>query len=111
MGKCVRCHSQEMSKWSLTKHARAWETLILRGEENNPECIACHSTGYGQPGGFGGYMKRKSENTNLCNANLVMVNAFLILKMKVCSLSRSMRMYVLHVTMKQILQNLNILRT
>jgi len=53
MGKCVRCHSQEMSKWSLTKHARAWETLILRGEENNPECIACHSTGYGQPGGFG----------------------------------------------------------
>ena len=53
MGKCVRCHSQEMSKWSLTKHARAWETLILRGEENNPECIACHSTGYGQAGGFG----------------------------------------------------------
>ena len=53
VGKCVRCHSKEMSKWSLTKHARAWETLILRGEENNPECIACHSTGYGQPGGFG----------------------------------------------------------
>ena len=53
MGKCVRCHSTEMSKWSLTKHARAWETLIVRGEEDNPECIACHSTGYGQPGGFG----------------------------------------------------------
>ena len=53
MGKCVRCHNQEMSKWSLTKHARAWETLIVRGEQDNPECIACHSTGYGQPGGFG----------------------------------------------------------
>ena len=52
-GQCVQCHSNEMAKWSLTQHAKAWESLLLRGEQNNPECIACHSTGFGEVGGFG----------------------------------------------------------
>ena len=52
-GSCVNCHSDEFARWTLTSHARAWRSLVERGETDNPECIGCHTTGYGEPGGFG----------------------------------------------------------
>ena len=52
-GACVNCHSDEFARWTLTKHARAWTTLVRRGETDNPECVGCHTTGYGEPGGLG----------------------------------------------------------
>jgi hypothetical protein len=52
-GACVNCHSDEFARWTLTGHAQAWRALIKRKETNNPECIGCHTTGYGEPGGFG----------------------------------------------------------
>jgi len=52
-GACVNCHSDEFARWTLTGHARAWRSLLERGETNNPECIECHTTAYGEPGGFG----------------------------------------------------------
>ena len=52
-GSCVNCHSDEFARWTLTSHAQAWRSLVKRGETENPECIACHTTGYGEPGGFG----------------------------------------------------------
>lgn len=55
-GRCAQCHSTEMAKWSFSKHARAWESLIAHpteGSTSNPECIGCHTTGFGQVGGFG----------------------------------------------------------
>ena len=52
-GSCVNCHSDEFARWTLTKHAKAWITLVRRGETDNPECVGCHTTGYGEPGGLG----------------------------------------------------------
>jgi predicted CXXCH cytochrome family protein len=52
-GHCSTCHTKEFAGWTFTEHPRAWETLIKEGEENNPECIGCHSTGYGEVEGFG----------------------------------------------------------
>jgi 2',3'-cyclic-nucleotide 2'-phosphodiesterase (5'-nucleotidase family) len=52
-GRCASCHTKEIAKWSFSKHARAWETMIIEGQTKNPECITCHSTGFGQKGGFG----------------------------------------------------------
>jgi hypothetical protein len=49
---CVDCHTGHQGAWARTDHARAWGTLLERGEERNPECLACHSTGFGAPGGF-----------------------------------------------------------
>jgi len=50
---CVSCHTKQMSRWALTDHARAWESLLARQSTQNPECVGCHSTGFGEPGGFG----------------------------------------------------------
>ena len=55
-GRCAQCHTAEMAKWSFTKHSRAWESLLthsVEGSTENPDCISCHTTGFGQVGGFG----------------------------------------------------------
>ncbi len=49
---CVDCHTADQGHWARTAHARAWATLVERGEERNPDCLACHTTGFGAPGGF-----------------------------------------------------------
>jgi hypothetical protein len=51
--RCVNCHTNEFARWSFSSHARAWEVLLRAEEQENPECVACHSTGYGEPGGLG----------------------------------------------------------
>lgn len=57
--KCVSCHSHQVAAWAVRpNHARAMEALFERGEQNNPECVGCHSTGFGQPGGFAAVDKR-----------------------------------------------------
>ncbi|MFQ5876439.1 MAG: cytochrome c family protein [Acidobacteriota bacterium] len=65
--KCKMCHIREWKSWSQTKMAKAFELLKpgIRGEQKeaagldpakdytaDPECVSCHSTGYGKPGGF-----------------------------------------------------------
>lgn len=52
-GACVNCHTSEFARWAFSDHARAWESLVMRRATNNPECVSCHSTGFGQPGGLG----------------------------------------------------------
>jgi hypothetical protein len=49
---CVRCHPSEAAQWKTTDHARAWQTLVDEKKDATPDCIACHSVGYRQPGGF-----------------------------------------------------------
>ncbi|MFT5585171.1 MAG: hypothetical protein ACI9VR_002759 [Cognaticolwellia sp.] len=57
--KCVSCHSHQVAAWAVRpNHARAMEALFERGEQDNPECVGCHSTGFGQPGGFAAVDKR-----------------------------------------------------
>ena len=50
---CVSCHLSEFARWAHSDHARAWESLQVRQEVDNPECVGCHTTGFGEPGGFG----------------------------------------------------------
>lgn len=49
---CLRCHPAIHADWSQTAHARAFENLKPKGQETNPQCLVCHTTGYGLPGGF-----------------------------------------------------------
>jgi hypothetical protein len=56
--KCKICHKGEAKGniyeiWEASRHAHAYETLVEKGEQENPECLACHVTGYNQPTGWG----------------------------------------------------------
>lgn len=51
--RCGTCHSSQYERWSSSSHAHAWETLAETGDDINLECIRCHATGFGKPGGFG----------------------------------------------------------
>ncbi len=49
---CASCHPAEYETWSKSAHARAGDTLVEKGEAKNADCLRCHTTGYGLPGGF-----------------------------------------------------------
>ena len=49
---CRSCHAAEHATWSASPHARAVQTLAGVHKERNPDCLRCHTTGFGRPGGF-----------------------------------------------------------
>jgi hypothetical protein len=65
--KCKVCHLKQYKSWAETKMANAFD-LLKPGERaeaktkagldpkkdytRDPECLPCHTTGYGKPGGF-----------------------------------------------------------
>jgi len=49
---CRGCHADEHATWSKQPHARALATLEAKGEVENADCLRCHTTGFGKPGGF-----------------------------------------------------------
>ena len=49
---CGKCHAEEYRSWSKTRHARAFESISRTGRQDDPECILCHTVGYGRKGGF-----------------------------------------------------------
>jgi len=49
--KCRMCHMKEHKTWKKTKHASNFDGL-QGDEQKNPDCLKCHTTGYGKPGGF-----------------------------------------------------------
>ena len=49
---CASCHREEYSQWMTTPHAMAFKTLLDRHRHYHPRCVACHTTGFGAPGGY-----------------------------------------------------------
>ncbi|MBE9531666.1 MAG: hypothetical protein IME98_02545 [Proteobacteria bacterium] len=49
---CVECHQPFFEKWKTTRHANAFATLEAVGKSKDPECVKCHTTGYGEQGGY-----------------------------------------------------------
>lgn len=48
---CTNCHDEERKVYDATAHARAYATLQRDFKEFNLDCVSCHVTGYGKPGG------------------------------------------------------------
>ena len=51
---CGACHESQHTKWGGSAHAHAFSTLIRAGAEADPECVGCHTVGFGLQSGFSG---------------------------------------------------------
>jgi hypothetical protein len=49
---CEPCHAKMVEKWKNTAHAKAYSTLVKTKNQNDPKCLACHTTRFEQPEGF-----------------------------------------------------------
>lgn len=49
---CNPCHEAQYQQWGTTSHARAFATLVHEHKSELPECLRCHTTGFGQDTGF-----------------------------------------------------------
>ena len=49
---CQSCHPAEHAKWLASPHAAAFAALAQGGHQEDADCIACHTTGFGRTGGF-----------------------------------------------------------
>ncbi len=50
--RCQSCHTKEFETWQASPHAGAFATLEASDKANDAECLACHTTAFGRPGGF-----------------------------------------------------------
>jgi len=63
--KCKICHTGQKNHnvyetWEKNPHAGAFETLKAKGEEKNPRCLPCHTTGFNE----GGYKPGAPDASN-----------------------------------------------
>ena len=49
---CKGCHAEAYALWRKSKHAHAYQTLVLHGHAADPECLTCHTVGFGFQTGF-----------------------------------------------------------
>jgi peroxiredoxin len=49
---CQSCHAKEFDTWSQQPHANALASLEKKGATQKLDCLACHTTAMGRPGGF-----------------------------------------------------------
>jgi hypothetical protein len=49
--RCRACHPDAFPVWEKSRHALGYETLVQRGKQFHLDCIGCHVTGFGNPGG------------------------------------------------------------
>ena len=49
---CAQCHQPYNEIWKGTRHSNAFDSLDKAGKSRDPECVKCHTTGYGEEGGF-----------------------------------------------------------
>lgn len=49
---CVSCHAAAHKTWDLSGHSHAFATLKKVKSEFDPDCLRCHTVGYGLSSGF-----------------------------------------------------------
>ncbi len=48
---CEACHDEAAEFWAKTRHAGAYETLVVANKQFDVSCVGCHVTGFREPGG------------------------------------------------------------
>jgi hypothetical protein len=49
---CTACHLGAHETWAKSGHSHAFETLKKKGAEADPNCIRCHTVGFGKSSGY-----------------------------------------------------------
>lgn len=49
---CQPCHAQAYKIWKETGHSQAFRSLVARKSDADPNCVGCHSVGFGTPTGY-----------------------------------------------------------
>lgn len=52
MDKCKECHPEHVKTYSEWKYSKNFRILEMSGKDHDPQCLYCHTTGYGKEGGF-----------------------------------------------------------
>ncbi len=65
---CKLCHPKEYEHWKSTQHSKAFKTLMNKNSQADPDCIACHTTGYNQYNGFRSFKKTPGMINVQCEA-------------------------------------------
>jgi hypothetical protein len=50
--KCQPCHQNAFKITHATTHTHAYETLVAKNSEYDPDCLRCHTVGYGARDGY-----------------------------------------------------------
>jgi hypothetical protein len=70
---CGACHPEELRQWSESGHARALASLERKRQDLNPECVRCHVTAFGEPGG---YVPGRTGGVDLANVQCEACHGF-----------------------------------
>lgn len=49
---CAGCHYDAVRQFDMTRHAHSYDVLAAAQKSGDPECLRCHTTAFGQDGGF-----------------------------------------------------------
>lgn len=49
---CRRCHSLSSHRFGKGEHAHGFDSLVEKGHDYDPECVSCHTVGFGYNSGF-----------------------------------------------------------
>ncbi len=49
---CIRCHANAAKVWQNTSHAGAFQALLKSSADADPNCVGCHTVGFGAPSGY-----------------------------------------------------------
>ncbi len=50
--RCAACHDKQYAVWIQSGHAHAFRTLTEAKQDFNPQCVGCHTIGFGKTHGF-----------------------------------------------------------
>ena len=50
VAQCKECHEVLVKQWERTAHAKAWERVLIKNGQGDPECVKCHVTAFNEGG-------------------------------------------------------------
>jgi hypothetical protein len=65
---CSRCHGEIYKQWRKTAHTHSLESLKKKHNQHDPNCLRCHTTGFGFRGGYLGEEKTPELSFVGCEA-------------------------------------------